>query len=940
MVYDLETVCHPLTAINAHCTFDTFSNKRDEVTTVANAIGPSSLSEIHRIACTWCSTNSLPHIHAQCTNLALHYCESFKNRFQYRPRLAPAVSHIPTTADTPTRGRGNNMDTSKSPPRLPPPPAPSPSSSSSSSHQHPSHTLMRSPIVLDARRNIRHIAFAVVAIIMCLSAVVHCDHRPDIGTTASILTTTTTTMTTIKSEQFSNHTISLSTLPSQPLHISSIDSKRNESNVGAGVPTTDRLLAQHNTNQPIDNKSIDISISKHSESNKSISSSNGWVDGGGDVTDVANHGANQRLIVKRVHKYQYAVDATNRSILLVPFPADRQLLSMVPESRNVHAFSPLKRLIYVLTSVQPDHGTAFKQYRSSSIEFVWKYWISVLMRNATISPSSHDHYAEIVLDRVDGNNSTSLLHAIIQNKIILWNFTKNLELFLDRIAIDGGRGPEQREPQTDIVPAALSPNHRIVTRRLSNGRTPNVLVTGNITDTLADTTSKYNVKISSNPMGTKPVRFARIMSLCLNCTYRIRPPVEIIILPKSANNRWPQLQNQQQSSNDAMVAASSQWPPLHVRMASVHHSPNVSLNVAATEPAHESNMSRNLYDSVRLIAETNRSNSAFTLAHTNALFDILRRSAASISDVKLKQSITKTEQFSHLHGIDHNNAMQQDRASNVNQIQSSNLDNYNYTDGVNNDYNNHIQYAAKAMDNSNFLNSYVNNANGMTDTKRKGTYDFSNDQTTKSDYNNNSIDNKFTTYDDESNNIDDNDNNNEDTNKDMNDNYTISVISRHNANTSTNINSNQFPFANVRKQLLNRVNASGARWTQQSKQMSPENTNGDRSVSNADTQQQWNDSHAPKTKRIAEAASANKPRSLNSHLMRLESIKYQILMKLGLKQKPNITRTLSRHVVMSAISRADGTDTAPNIINKFDERPYPYQHPSSIFVVLFFLYTC
>lgn len=50
---------------------------------------------------------------------------------------------------------------------------------------------------------------------------------------------------------------------------------------------------------------------------------------------------------------------------------------------------------------------------------------------------------------------------------------------------------------------------------------------------------------------------------------------------------------------------------------------------------------------------------------------------------------------------------------------------------------------------------------------------------------------------------------------------------------------------------------------------------------------------------------SRKSNALNSYLMRLESIKYQILMKLGLKQKPNITNTLPKHVIMETLYRAE-----------------------------------
>lgn len=73
-----------------------------------------------------------------------------------------------------------------------------------------------------------------------------------------------------------------------------------------------------------------------------------------------------------------------------------------------------------------------------------------------------------------------------------------------------------------------------------------------------------------------------------------------------------------------------------------------------------------------------------------------------------------------------------------------------------------------------------------------------------------------------------------------------------------------------------------------------------------------------KVKKSAEATSAqhqtndavSRPsNAMNSYLMRLESIKYQILMKLGLKQKPNITTTLPKHVIMDTLYRADDADS-------------------------------
>lgn len=59
-------------------------------------------------------------------------------------------------------------------------------------------------------------------------------------------------------------------------------------------------------------------------------------------------------------------------------------------------------------------------------------------------------------------------------------------------------------------------------------------------------------------------------------------------------------------------------------------------------------------------------------------------------------------------------------------------------------------------------------------------------------------------------------------------------------------------------------------------------------------------------KNDAQARSSN---AMNSYLMRLESIKYQILMKLGLKQMPNITNTLPKHVIMETLYRAKDTNS-------------------------------
>ncbi|XP_031629520.1 protein PF14_0175 isoform X2 [Contarinia nasturtii] len=61
--------------------------------------------------------------------------------------------------------------------------------------------------------------------------------------------------------------------------------------------------------------------------------------------------------------------------------------------------------------------------------------------------------------------------------------------------------------------------------------------------------------------------------------------------------------------------------------------------------------------------------------------------------------------------------------------------------------------------------------------------------------------------------------------------------------------------------------------------------------------------------------------SANSYLMRLESIKYQILMKLGLKQKPNITNTLPKHVIMETLYRADDNNVPHSNEN-------PGRHPN------------
>lgn len=48
----------------------------------------------------------------------------------------------------------------------------------------------------------------------------------------------------------------------------------------------------------------------------------------------------------------------------------------------------------------------------------------------------------------------------------------------------------------------------------------------------------------------------------------------------------------------------------------------------------------------------------------------------------------------------------------------------------------------------------------------------------------------------------------------------------------------------------------------------------------------------------------NKKNSLTSDVIRLESIKHQILSKLGLKQKPNVTQLLPKQVIIDTIMRA------------------------------------
>lgn len=61
-----------------------------------------------------------------------------------------------------------------------------------------------------------------------------------------------------------------------------------------------------------------------------------------------------------------------------------------------------------------------------------------------------------------------------------------------------------------------------------------------------------------------------------------------------------------------------------------------------------------------------------------------------------------------------------------------------------------------------------------------------------------------------------------------------------------------------------------------------------------------------------QTAKSRKSNILNSYLMRLESIKYQILMKLGLKQKPNITSSVPKHVIMETLYRADDINMPPS----------------------------
>lgn len=52
--------------------------------------------------------------------------------------------------------------------------------------------------------------------------------------------------------------------------------------------------------------------------------------------------------------------------------------------------------------------------------------------------------------------------------------------------------------------------------------------------------------------------------------------------------------------------------------------------------------------------------------------------------------------------------------------------------------------------------------------------------------------------------------------------------------------------------------------------------------------------------------------------LRLEAIKKQILQKLGLKNKPNVTRSLPKEVIMETLNRAEDDDISDDFLRDFD----------------------
>lgn len=111
---------------------------------------------------------------------------------------------------------------------------------------------------------------------------------------------------------------------------------------------------------------------------------------------------------------------------------------------------------------------------------------------------------------------------------------------------------------------------------------------------------------------------------------------------------------------------------------------------------------------------------------------------------------------------------------------------------------------------------------------------------------------------------------------------------------------------------------------------------------NVSTSKQLNDNnHRIRNKKKVSSASSNVPgnsrndnraikhehgmpeedfRKLSNDQMRLESIKYQILTKLGLKRKPNITQTLPKHIIMSTLSRANEARIDTNVFRSHRSR--------------------
>lgn len=892
MVYDFGTICHTLTSINAHRAFDSFSNKRDKIVgSVSNVSGPNSLSDIHSFASAWQSRH-LRYIHPHHSSYGKYRLMALdQNLASHSSQPCAAISLPYDSLILCSRyiGRYEEISTFKGPL---PSAAVSPSKSSprhrpSMLSLPPSSPFTRTSVAFDTRRRFRHIIFMLIAITVWLSGCVHCDDWPSISSSKSM---PTTSMASITSHQMSNDTIAQSI---QPQHISSIDSKQNESNMGmSGTPAVSinvQLSPAHDTNQTVDSELFDISIVQHSESMKSNSSFNGSADDGGNAIIVETNSsqmAHQQL-VERIRKYQYTVDAKNHTNSLVPLNRNRQiqLRLKLRKTNSPFATSPLKRLIYVLTSIQSNPNASVEPYPSDAIQFFWRNWISMLMRNVTTS--THDH-SEMVLDAETSNSSMPIIDAIVQNKIILWNFTKNIKQFIHRLTIDNVHGIQHehnriRATNTTVTSLSVPSFDHLITAAQSSQPTdkrnmPSAIsyTDGNAYDgQFIGAALKFNIQIRPNLNDA----IARISSVCLNCTYRIRPPVRIIILPKSIEARPLQQQP---------GAVPSLWPPLSVLLE--HKRRSLSRR---TKSAQIPNTSQNMQDSIRSIVNANRSQWSHAYTHSNALFNILQRSVATIPNVSLRQLSTNLN-MSSLKSLA--KQPQQSYASSSDDIKMTIPINYINNINDNSSSSKNSSYAIK-FDNFNSINNFMDYAIDMKNTKQRNTYDFSN---TKSLNDNKSIDNEITTYYDDD--VDYVSNNADDIRATNRHNSLPSSVATRNTNSDTsNAMLETRPYTeriSTAEPISFPISSGHQRKTQKSKRTPNETT-------------------------------ASKPKSINSHLMRLESIKYQILMKLGLKQRPNITRTLSWDVVMSAISRADGTDQRININDKPDERPYPYQHRSS-----------